>query len=140
MKKVKVLLSILIAGALAGCSKDVDPEVDTLYVSSRADASRAAALSNLYEHYSKSDKSKEYYEVIAGRNYIVNYYPTGKLLTACLDPSSGWTDQFKNVDEVLLKKLSDHKVSLDSMQHYAIKDSALQNNRPLVPVKTNGNP
>jgi hypothetical protein len=143
MKKAHLLLVIFSITTLAACFNKVDPAVSTLYFSSgHPDTLRSQAISKLYEHYSNSDKNKEYYEVVSKKtgNYILNYYPFGKLLTTCNDPGSGWSEQYKNVDESELRKLADLKIKLYDLQLYVSKDSIIENNEPIVDVKTNGYP
>jgi hypothetical protein len=126
---------------LSACSDPIDPTVETIYFNTeKREAWQSQAIGKLYEHYSNSDKSKEYYEVAARKagNYILNYYPSGKLLTVCEDPGSGWSGQYTNVDEAALQNLAQLKISLDSMQLYVIKDSIIGNSAsPYVQVKSN---
>jgi hypothetical protein len=143
MKKANQLLIILSIAGLAACLNKVDPAVDTLYFSSgRTDTLRSQAISKLYEHYSNSDKTKEYYEVVSKQtgDYIINYYPAGKLLTTCNDPGSGWGGQYKNVDEATLRRLADLKIKLDNLRSYVNTDSIIDDNEPRIEVKTNGHP
>jgi hypothetical protein len=141
MKKVNQLLIILSTAGLAACFDKVDPMVDTLYLSSNySNSVRSQAFSKLNEHYFNSDKTKEYYEVVSKKNYIINYFPAGDLLTICFDPGSGWGGQYKNVDEAALRRLTDLKIKLDDLQAYVIKDSIIDNNEPYIEVKTNGYP
>jgi hypothetical protein len=141
MKKANQLLFILSIAGLAACFDKVDPMVDTLYLSSNySDSIRSQAFSKLNEHYFNSDKTKEYYEVVSKKNYIINYFPYHNLLTICFDPGSGWGGQYKNVDEAALRRLADLKIKLDDLQEYVIKDSIIDNNQPYIDVKTNGHP
>ncbi|MCE7058732.1 hypothetical protein [Dyadobacter sp. CY343] len=143
MKRADHLLIILSIAGLAACFNKVDPAVDTLYFSSgRTDTLRSQAISKLYEHYSNSDKTKEYYEVVSKQtgDYIINYYPAGKLLTTCNDPGSGWGGQYKNVDEATLRRLADLKIKLDNLRSFVNTDSIIDDNEPRVEVKTNGHP
>lgn len=144
---MKIFRSVLLYAsvvALAACSEEVDPQVDTLFVNSGdPHVLKGEALARLYEHYSKSDKSKAYYEVVTGKkpgDLILNYNPEGKLLTTCTDPGSGWGGQLKNVDEAALQKMADLKIHVDSLNSYVLKERNLEHNRPMVGVKTNGQP
>ncbi|MEO6287249.1 MAG: hypothetical protein ABIN80_00015 [Dyadobacter sp.] len=135
------ILFILLAGIwiTTGCENDVDPEVETHYF--EADSGRQKAISKLFEIYSSSDKSKPYYEVVSkGYRFIVNYYPSGDLLTICHDTGSGWGGQLKNVTDAKLERLATLKVELDGINQYVISDTTVQHNRPIVEVKTNGRP
>jgi hypothetical protein len=144
MKKEHLLLIIFSVTTLTACFNKVDPAVSTFYFSTgHPDTLRNQALLKLYEHYSNSDKTREYYEVISKRtgNYILNYYPAGKLLTTCTDPGSGWGNQYENVDEAELRKLADLKIKLVDLQLYVSKDSIISENpNNVVEVKTNGHP
>ena len=141
MKKVNLIQAIFSIATLAACFHKLDPEVSTFYFSTgHPDTLRSQAISKLYEHYSNSDKTNAYYEVISRKtgNYILNYYPAGKLLTMCNDPGSGWSEQYKNVDEAELRKLADLKIKLYDLQLYVSKDSVIENSQTIVAVKTNG--
>lgn len=144
MKTFKPLLFNMLVLVLVACSQEVDTQVDTLFVNTGDPGMlKSEAIARLYDHYSKSDKSKAYYEVVSGKDggdFIVNYNPEGKLLTTCSDPGSGWGGQLKNVDEAALQKMAGLKIQLDSLASYVLKESKVQHNRPIVEVKTNGKP
>ncbi|TDE11749.1 hypothetical protein [Dyadobacter psychrotolerans] len=152
MKKPLILLFFISFG-LQSCSDDVDPVVNTLYVNdgSRTEQ-REKALLDLYQYYTygKVASNKEYYEVVSKKNgrFILNYYPSGKLLTLCGDPGSGWSDQFKNIDESILQKLANANITFDDIEGIGSLDCTLDSsyikllpkNDPFVQVKTNGIP
>ncbi|MCE7058731.1 hypothetical protein [Dyadobacter sp. CY343] len=141
MKKANQLLIILSIVGLAACFNKVDPAVETFYLKSKhSDSVRSEAFSKFYEHYSNSDNTKEYFEVISKGDYIINYYATGKLMAICYDPGSGWGGQYNNVDEAALRSLANLRIKLDKLQSYVIKDSLIDNNEPFIEVKTNGHP
>lgn len=141
MKKNNVFLAVLSIFLLIACNNDIDPVVDTLYFNSgQPDTLRNQAITKLYEYYSNSDKSKEFYEVVSEKtgDYIINYYPSRSLLTVCFDPGSGWGGQYKNVDKQALYRLSNARIKLDNLQEFVAIDSTIDDNRPIFNVKTNG--
>lgn len=144
MKKGKLaFFCACIVTLMMSCSEDVDPAVKTLYLEDGTrETLRGQAFQKIYEFYFQSDKSSEYYEVIARKkdSYIVNYSPSEKLLTICQDPGSGWSNQVQNVNIDQLKRLADLKISLDDIGPFVHKDSTLKSVNPIVEVKTNGNP
>ena len=143
MKIYQYLSALILTICISSCIHKVEPEVDTFYFSTgHADTLRALAISKLYAHYNESDKSKKFYEVISKKTgrYIVNYYPEAEMLTICHDPGSGWGGQFINVSESTLKKMAESKVHLNQLQQYALTDTSIQNNRPIIDVRTNGKP
>lgn len=141
MKKIiKYLLFGIISILLKSCFLHIDPDVSTVYMKGGDSKSqRSEAISRLYEHYIKSKKNRAYYEIVAKKEdrFILNYYPEKKLLTLCTDPGSGWSGQFKNVDEAKLKELVDLKLTFDDINNLK---GPLEDNRPRVIVKTNGTP
>lgn len=147
MKNSFVLCMILTAFCFASCHEISHPHVDTLYVKGTdREQERAEAIRNLYRHYMNSDKDKDVYEVISKNNgnFILNYVPALKLLTLCGDPGSGWSNQFKNVDEATLQRLIDTNVTFQNLEDVGSIgsqfDDVLEVNRPMYTVKTNGYP
>ncbi len=137
---LKYFVFTLLFMVIESCFLLVEPEVDTLYVKGEDhDRLRKDAIAELYTHYSKSKKNKKYYEVISKKygRFILNYYPEGKLLTLCTDPGSGWSSQFKNVDEAKLKELLDLELTFDDINNMK---GPLEENDKWVIVKTNGSP
>jgi hypothetical protein len=100
----------------------------------------------LYEHYVTSEKNREAYEVVAKKDghFILNFTPGLELLTVCGDPGSGWSQQFENVDEAMLKKLVDEGISFGDLYSVGSMsdrvDSLLTRKHPIYNVNTNGNP
>ncbi len=138
-KLVYVILTFLSLG-FESCFLHIDPDVSTVYMKGGDSKSqRSEAISRLYEHYIKSKKNRAYYEIVAKKEdrFILNYYPEKKILTLCTDPGSGWSGQFKNVDEAKLKELVDLKLTFDDINNLK---GPLEDNRPRVIVKTNGTP
>lgn len=140
MKRYLFLLIILFA-VVASCKLNrVDPIVSTLRVPAivqSADREIDMAV-RLYDHYSNSDKSKEFYEVISkNRGEILNYYPSKQLLTTCPDPGSGWGRQFKEVDLVTLRRISDNKITFSM---YPDSLTSVNSISEFTEVKTNGHP
>ncbi|WP_439557811.1 hypothetical protein [Dyadobacter sp.] len=145
---MKTTILIVILGVLLlGCFDKIDLAIDTLYLKDGDRATqRSQAVSKLYEHYAASEKNREAYEVVSKKSgrFILNFTPGLGLLTVCGDPGSGWSQQFQNVDEAMLKKLVDEGISFDdlydvgSMSHKV--DSLLVRKRPIYNVNTNGNP
>lgn len=134
---MKKYLSILLLFAISCKFDRVDPSVDTLRVEALLiSADREANMAaQLYDHYTKSDKSKEFYEVITNKSgEILNYWPNKKLLTVCADPGSGWLRQYTDIDTAKLKWISDSKIAFRQYE------DSLTVSRPLIRPKTNGNP
>lgn len=144
MKRILICTVIIATMTIVfGCKQDVDPVVATHYFENGTPQEmKNNAFLKLYEFYSTSDKTKEYYEVIARKqvSYIVNYNPSKQLLTICQDPGSGWSDQVSKVSESELKRIVDLKISLDSLASFVYRDFTLKDVNPMIPVKTNGNP
>lgn len=140
MKRINVLLFFFSMFFFSACFDKVDPEVETMYLESGTDTElKEAAFTKLNDLYTASDKSKNYYEVIGRKNttYILNYYPAGGLIT-CANSTSGWAGQFKNVDEIQLKRLADLKMNLDTIAPFIYKDSILvTTEKPMIEVKSN---
>lgn len=135
---------ILAALCLTSCHEISHPYVDTLYMKGTdREKERAEAMVNLYQHYMNSDKDKEVYEVISESNgrFILNYVPALKLLTLSGDPGSGWSNQFKNVDEATLQRLIDENITFQNLEEVGTIgsqfDDVLKVNRPMYSVKTN---
>ncbi|GGM99004.1 hypothetical protein GCM10010967_36220 [Dyadobacter beijingensis] len=143
-KNLFVRLPLFGMTLLLSCSGDVEPTVASQYLrpDGTREEQRRQALRELYQFYSTSDKSKVYYEVLAKRNgrFILNYYPTGELLTYCTDPGSGWSGQVTNVSTAQLQRLASLKLLLDSLKGFVQKDSVLKHSQPFIQVRTNGSP
>jgi hypothetical protein len=151
MKHFLVYITLVLTFALLSCSDKIEPDVDTLYLNDGDRESQSAmAISELYKYYVASKKDKGFYEVVSKKvgRFILNYYPAGKLLTVSTDSDSGWGRQFKNVDETVLKKLSDDHITIDDIGAIGTGDNRLDSlyvsllpiNEPFFSVKTNGNP
>lgn len=142
--KHSALVVIWITLMLTSCFDKPEPAVATRYMHPEGsrEEQRSQALMELHQFYALSDKTDEYYEVISRANgrFILNYHPTGELLTYCLDPGSGWLGQVANVSEDQLKRMANLTLSLDSLDSFVRKDSVLKNSDPFILVKTNGNP
>src|SRR5215217_2132833 len=146
MKPINLILAIWTVLLLVSCKESADPNVVTLFLKGEdREKGRAEAIPKLYEHYMNSKKDRPAYEVIAKGEamFVINYVPSLELLTLSGDPGSGWSNQFKGVNEVTLQKLIRQKLtfadindigSLDSKY-----DSVLTMNRPLYEVNTNSN-
>ena len=136
-----ILVLIIVMGS---CLTAPEREVETLYLEDGSyEYKRSVALYNLYQHYIKSTRSRDFYEIVSKHNgrYILNYYPKGELLTLCVDPGSGWLHQYK-VSEQLFEKLIKYNITLNELSGDSDKnyDSLLVVNEPFFNVKTNGNP
>jgi hypothetical protein len=147
MKVQKILLAVTVM-LIAFCKDEVDPAVQTIRVYGDYKAEREKAFPNLYNYYAASSKSMEYYEVVFKGDFILNYYPQGRLLTVCSDPGSGWSGQFKEFDESDLKKLSDDGITIDEIAGFghignnldSLYSDILVKSDPFFEIKTNGNP
>ncbi|WP_373331121.1 hypothetical protein [Salmonirosea aquatica] len=137
MKSYCILFLIF---ALVSCDFNrIDPSVDTLRIEPlfSIDEREVDMAVQLYHHYTQSDKSKEFYEVIVERTgAILNYWPEKQLLTVCANPGSNWLGQYKEIDTTKLKWIGDNKINFSQYR------DSLMINRPTDTrfVKTNGNP
>lgn len=59
---------------------------------------------NLFDFYSKSNKTLSFYEVLYPNFFLLNYNPAKKTLSYSTDLCSGWSVQYMNVS---LEKLND---------------------------------
>jgi hypothetical protein len=121
------------------CEEDKkSPEVETIYFSdlNKGEQQEIAAASKLYEHYMNSSKDKEFYEVVSRGDFILNYYPSKQLITICVDPGSGWFDQFKEVDAGKLEELSKAKLPFNKYNTLLVQNDPMQSKL----IKSNGNP
>lgn len=144
MKARYLFFFICAATLLASCKKSPNPDVITLYLKGDdREKERTEAIPNLYEHYMNSNKDRAVYEVVAKGNarFVINYVPGLELLTLSSDPGSGWSSQFKDVDEAKLQELVRQKLNfsdIDDIGSFGSKyDSVLVINRPIYDVKTN---
>ncbi|MCF0060976.1 hypothetical protein MUK70_17200 [Dyadobacter chenwenxiniae] len=144
MKTTYLLLTIWAASLLISCKESPDPDVETLYINGQdREKERADATSKLYEHYMNGKRDRSAYEVVAKGNarFVINYVPGLALLTLSGDPGSGWSNQFKDVDEGTLQKLIHQKLTFNDIDDIGSAeskyDSVLTLNRPLYDVKTN---
>jgi hypothetical protein len=99
---------LLIAFLFSSCFNKVEPEVSTVYVKSGdKETERSEAVSTLFEHYSKSSKDKQYYEVLSKKDgrFILNYNRIDQRLTICTDPGSGWSRQYVGITDADLEDL-----------------------------------
>lgn len=129
---------------------DPDPAVATSYFDRDIDYAQTdkEAIKKLHDFFSGSSKDKEYYEVMQKAGIILNFSPSRQLLSLCGDQGSGWSRQYKNFDETILKKLVDDKVTFDELlwpQKENRLDTLYKNvlivNNPFdFSVKTNGIP
>lgn len=152
MKKILNISVLVLALVLTISCKDNDPDpaVATSYFDRDDTKAKTVdeAVKKLYDFYSESIKDKEYYEVLQKSGIILNFSPTKKLLTLCDDQGSGWSGQYKNFDEVFLKKLVDDKVTFDELlfperenRLDTLYKATLMVNEPFdASVKTNGIP
>ena len=147
MKNCIFLACILSIFFLAACHDVAHPQVETLYLKDgTAEVQKSEAVSKLYELYTSSNKEKEAYEVISKKEgrFILNYTPKLELLTLCIDPGSGWSNQYKNVSEQKLQRLAGGSYSFDSLVVIAANpvkyDSLLIINDSFIQVKTSGSP
>ncbi|MCF2492113.1 hypothetical protein [Dyadobacter chenhuakuii] len=138
---------LIMVTLLSGCGDRIDPVISTIYLEEgdRA-AQRRQAIPELYAHYQNSAKDREAYEVISKKNgrFIINYVPGLELLTLCGDPGSGWSRQFANVSDDVLKILVNEKVTFDDLEIHGSfgskLDSLLISKTPIYRVRTNGSP
>ncbi|TLV00874.1 hypothetical protein [Dyadobacter luticola] len=141
MKRANQLLIILGIACLAACVDKVDPEVKTFYIQPNGkDTLNNHALSIFYDLYSNTEKNRDYYEVISKADFIINYYPAGKLLTICYDNGSGWGEQYKNVDEAALRRIADLKIKLNDLTQYVSEDNVIDHTESFINIKSNGKP
>ncbi|NIJ51874.1 hypothetical protein [Dyadobacter arcticus] len=146
MKIGNIAIFIILTIFPAACMEISHPAIDTFYLKGKdLKVLNQEAVPKLYEHYTNSKKDKEVYEVISkfGR-FILNFTPSLKLLTLCSDAGSGWSAQFKDVDEATLKKLVDYGFSFEEVdamgRSTGQSDTLLIRNQPTFLVKTNGTP
>jgi hypothetical protein len=144
--KIKLWFLLMIV-LLSGCGDKIDPVIATIYLTEGDRAmQRQQAIPKLYAHYQNSAKDREGYEVIAKKNgrFILNYVPGLGLLTLSGDPGSGWSRQFANVTEDVLKILVDEGITFDELEDHETLvskfDSLLILKRPIYRVRTNGSP
>ena len=131
-------LLLLLALSISCKNIGVDHNVDTLRISVTGayPEGQSKMASELYRHYINSDRSKEFYEVIAEpRGEILNYHPSRQVLTACSDPGSNWHQAYK-VDLQKLKWIGDSKLSFEMYEDSLTRSPASEYLRP----KTNGHP
>ncbi|MCE6992370.1 hypothetical protein [Dyadobacter sp. CY323] len=147
MKPKVVFLIIALISFLSACDQDIDIGVDTLFIKNEdRETARKDALNELYKHYQKSTKNREAYEVVCKKNgrFILNFSPVLNFLTVCGDPGSGWSRQYQNVDETLLKRLVDEQISIEDLAGFgprsSLIDSLLTRKSPIYRVNTNGSP
>ena len=146
MKTAFFILIIGMALFSISCGESPDPSVVTLFLKGEdREKERAEAIPKLYEHYMNSKKDRSAYEVVARGEamFVINYVPSLELLTLSGDPVSGWSNQFKGVDEATLQKLIRQKLTFSDIDDIGSLDSkydsVLTLNRPLYDVKTNSN-
>lgn len=144
MKTAFFILIIGMALFSISCGESPDPSVVTLFLKGEdREKERAEAIPKLYEHYMNSKKDRSAYEVVARGEamFVINYVPSLELLTLSGDPVSGWSNQFKGVDEATLQKLISQKLTFSDIDDIGSLDSkydsVLTLNRPLYDVKTN---
>jgi hypothetical protein len=148
MKLIKLFLQAILVIFLFGCKDDVDPAVSTVRVEGNRDELRKEAISKLYQHYKNSTKDKESYEIVSKGDYILNFSPKSSLLTLCDDQGSGWAVQYKDINDIVLKKMVDDQINFDHLSGSLEFDTKLDSlykkvlisNNPIVEVKTNGEP
>lgn len=79
-------------------------------------------ISKLLENYTVSNKKKKYYEVVSSRGngagFILNYNRPDQRLTICLDPGSGWSNQFVDITEKDLEEFVSKKFTIDDFSLY----------------------
>jgi hypothetical protein len=142
MKKLICLLLLTYMLPVTSCQDKLEPEVETNYLDyGTRKEMREQALRTLHDYYIVSDKSKNYYEVIAREadRFILNYYPAGELLSFCNDQGSGWSQQYR-VDLSQLKRLADLSINLDTLHSFIYRDTIISKTAEWVDVKTNGEP
>lgn len=146
MKTAFLILIIGMALFSISCGESPDPSVVTLFLKGEdREKERAEAIPKLYEHYMNSKKDRSAYEVVARDEamFVINYVPGLELLTLSGDPVSGWSNQFKGVDEATLQKLISQKLTFSDIDDIGSLDSkydsVLTLNRPIYDVKTNSN-
>ncbi|MCF2488347.1 hypothetical protein [Dyadobacter sp. CY347] len=144
--KFRLVLPLMVM-LLWACGDKIDPIISTIYLTEGDRvAQREQAIPKLYAHYQQSAKDREAYEVIAKKNgrFILNYVPGLSLLTLSGDPGSGWSRQYANVDEDVLKMLVDEGVTFDQLDGVEPLDSKLDSllisKSPIYRVRTNGSP
>ena len=146
MKPTNLIIAIWTVLLLVSCKESPDPSVVTLFLKGEdREKERAEAIPKLYEHYMNSKKDRSAYEVVARGEamFVINYVPSLELLTLSGDPVSGWSNQFKGVDEATLQKLISQKLTFSDIDDIGSLDSkydsVLTLNRPIYDVKTNSN-
>lgn len=148
---LKNLLVVLFVAFFTACKDDdVNPAVDTSYFDRNMPQAQTEkdAIKKLYGFYDESSKNKEYYEVVQKAGIILNFSPTRKLLSLCGDQGSGWSVQYKNFDEVILKKMADDGVTFGELiwpkdtnrLDTLYKDVLIVNDPFDASIKTNGIP
>lgn len=139
MKKMIYLLLLTCMLSVTSCQDKVEPEVETNYLDyGTRKEMREQALRTLHDYYIVSDKSKNYYEVIAREadRFILNYSPAGELLSY---QGSGWSAQYR-VNLSQLKRLADLSINLDTLHSFIYRDTIITKTAEWVEVKTNGEP
>jgi hypothetical protein len=136
---MKLLICFICSLLIMSCEKNKEnPVVDTLYLSNSSGGQQQEidAAVKLYEHYMNSSKDKEYYEVVSKGNFILNYCPSKQWITICLDPGSGWFNQFKEVNISKLGELSKANLFFEKYKTLLVPNEPMQSQI----IKSNGDP